>query len=343
MSVLSGNAVLRILRGNRSEGPVCASPLVTVTGDQMRATGCFYPDAHSIPRQMAELARSAYTDLGFQGIRVPFDLCVEAEALGCRIKVGDAETPPSVAGMALDGRETLMIPADVYRRGRLKVVIEAVKILSREFGDQVTLFAGIVGPLTLLGHLFEVQRLMRWPIKDPLRLDWNCEIAADFLAEYANRLLESGGHAVIISDPTASGHLLSRKHFEKHALPVYQRMRKKIAGPVVLHICGNTNSYLDLLPLTGFEGFSFEGPAVSVKAVRQIVGEKMAVVGNIPTHGLLLAGTPPRVRMVCLQALDDGVDLLAPACGFPLRTPSENLKAMVRSVEEFRRGRKTAS
>jgi len=311
--------------------------------DQMRATGCCYPDAHGDPRQMAGLARFAYTDLGLQGIRVPFELCVEAEALGCRIKSGDAETPPSVAGKALDRQEIVEIPADVYGRGRLKVVIEAVGILSREFGNEVTLFPGIVGPLTLLGHLFEVQQVMRWAIKDPQRLDWNCEIAADFLAQYANRLLEAGGHAVIISDPTASGDLLSRRHFEKHALLSYQRLRKKIAGPIVLHICGNTSNYLDLLPLTGFEAFSFEGPTVPVKAVRHAIGDTMAVVGNIPTHDLLLNGTPGRVREACLQALDDGVDLLAPACGFPPHTPSENLKAMVSAVEEFRRNRRAAS
>lgn len=343
MNALHDNAVLRILHGSRTAGPVCASPLVTVTREQMQATGCHYPEAHGDPRKMAGLARSAYTSFGFQGIRVPFDLCVEAEALGCRIKSGDAETPPSVAGKALDGQEILQIPADVCGRGRIGVVIEAVGILSREFGDQVTLFPGIVGPLTLLGHLFEVQRVMRWAIKDPQRLERNCEIAADFLAAYANRLLEAGGHAVIISDPTASGDLLSRRHFENYALLAYRRLRQKIAGPVVLHICGNTGNCLDLLPRTGFEAFSFEGPTVPVKAVRQAIGETMAVVGNIPTHDLLLNGTPERVREACLQALDDGVDLLAPACGFPFHTPSENLKAMVGSVEEFHRSRKAAS
>lgn len=342
MSTSHGNPVLRILHGDRSGGPVCASPLVTVTVDQMRATGCHYPEAHADPRRMARLARQAHTALGFQGIRVPFDLSVEAEAFGCRIKGGGAESPPSVAGRACDGQQLLEVPAGLYGRGRINAVLEAVRILAREFGGRVTLFAGVAGPLTLLGHLFDVQRIMRWAIGDPQRLDRNGAVAADFLAGYANRLLDAGADAVVISDPTASGDLLGRRHFEKHALPAYRRLRERIAGPVVLHICGNTGDYLDLLPLTGFEGFSFAGPGVPVTAVRRAIGDTMAAIGNIPTHGLLLGGTPARVREACLQALDDGVDLLAPACGFPVHTPSENLEAMVRSVEDFRRSGKPA-
>ncbi len=336
MSAWEDNLVLQILRGNRSGGPVCCSPLVTVTIDQMKATDSFYPDAHRDPQKMARLASFIYTSLGFQGIRVPFDLCVEAEAFGCRMKNGDAESPPSVTGKAFEAKGTLRVPDDIFERGRLRVVLDAVRALGKEFGDRVAVFPGIVGPLTLLGHLFEVAQVMRWTIKDPQRLDRSLEIAADFLSEYANRLLESGGHAVTMSDPTASGDLLSRKYFERYAIPAYQRMRKKISEPVILHICGNTGDFLDLFPLTGFEGFSFEGPTVPVKAVRQHIGDTMAVIGNIPTHDLLLFGTPDKVREASLRALDDGVDLLAPACGIPLHTPIENLKSMVGAVEEFK-------
>lgn len=332
----SNNKVLRILGGEKSQGPVCSSPLVTVTLDQMKASGSFYPDAHHDPEKMARLASSINTSYGFEGIRVPFDLCVEAEALGAQIKNGDAETPPSVARKAFEGSAELAVPDDIFSRGRLRVVFDAIRMLARDFGGRVTIFPGIVGPMTLLGHLFEVSQVMRWVIKDPARLDRNLEIAADFLSEYANRLLALGGNAVIMSDPTSSGDILSKKYFERHAVPAYQRMKRTVNGPVILHICGNTNDFLDLVPQTGFSGFSFEGPTVQVQAVRRNIGKRMAVVGNIPTHDLLLFGTPEQVRKASLQALHDGTDLLAPACGIPLHTPSENLRSMVLAVEEFR-------
>lgn len=181
---------------------------------------------------------------------------------------------------------------------------------------------------------------MRWAIKDPQRMDDNLKKAADFLAQYAGLLFEAGGDVLSILDPTASGDLLSRKYFEKYVMPSYQRMREKIQCPISLHICGNTEDFLDLLPQTGFEAFSFEGPKVSVQAARQKIGDSMLLVGNIPTYDTLLFGAPERVREESLKALEDGVDILAPACGVPVQTPTENLKAMVRAVNEFKEERK---
>jgi uroporphyrinogen-III decarboxylase len=76
---------LEILDGQLEGPPVLSSPLVNSTVYQMEKTGASYPFAHQDPDKMARLAESIHTLFGFQGIRVPFDLCVEAEALGCEI------------------------------------------------------------------------------------------------------------------------------------------------------------------------------------------------------------------------------------------------------------------
>lgn len=329
------DTVLRVLRGEKEAGPVCASPLVTVTLDQMKKAKAFYPEAHSSADVMARLASVIHTDLGFSGIRVPFDLCVEAEAFGCRLKEGDGESPPSIAGPAFDEDEQLRVPSDVFRKGRFKAVFDALMILNRSFGRTAALFAGIVGPVTLVGHLYEIARMMCWPIEAPARLDARLSDAADFLSAYAARLTDAGGRVIVISDPSASGDLLSRKYFERYVLPAYQRMRERISAPVVLHICGDTNHFLDLLPDTGFECFSFEGPSVSVLSARHAIGDRMVLAGNIPTHDLLFGGTPDLVREECNRALRDGIGLLAPACGIPVRSHSENLRAMAQAAGEF--------
>jgi len=194
----------------------------------------------------------------------------------------------------------------------------------------------MVGPLTLIGALYDATTVMRWSIKDPERMDENLERAADFLAQYAGLLFEVGGDILSILDPTASGDLLSKKYFQRHIIPIYQRMRERLRAPVVLHICGNTEAFLEILPQTGFEAFSFEGPKVSVQSARQKIGDRMLLVGNIPTYDTLLFGSPENVREKSLKALEDGIDMLAPACGVPVQTPTENLKAMVRAVEEFK-------
>jgi len=338
---VSGNLVLRMFKEGRQAGPACSSPLVMTTLDQMRHSGCHYPAALQDPEAMAGLGGAAYTFLGFQGIRVPFDLCIEGEALGCKIRKGDEESPPSVVEKALGEKGDLRVPEKVFEKGRFPAVFDALALLKKRFGDRVTIYAGMAGPMTLVGALFDAATVMRWPIKDPERMDRALEAASLFLLEYARRLFEAGCDVLGIIDPTASGDLLSVKYFRRHLIPVYERMRKGIQGPIVLHICGQTQAFLDLIPATGFEAFSFEGPKVQAQLARERVGGKMLLVGNIPTYDVLLHGTPDRVQEESFKALEGGIDLLAPSCGVPVQTPSENLMAMVRAVEEFRGDRGT--
>lgn len=335
------NTVMEIFKGDRKAGPVCSSPLVTVTLEQMEACGSYYPTAHNDPQAMAKLSSLAFTSIGFQGIRVPFDLCVEAEAFGCKTRNGGNESPPSVTEKVFDEQDAFFSPEDIFQKGRFRTVFEAIRILKDKFENDVTIYTGMVGPLTLIGALYDATTVMRWPIKRPGWLDDNLKGATDFLSQYAGLLFEAGGDVLSILDPTASGDLSSRKYFQKHLMPAYQRMRAKIQGPILLHICGNTEGFLDLLPETGFEAFSFEGPKVSVQSARQKIGDRILLVGNIPTYDTLLFGTPERVREESLKALQDGIDILAPACGVPVQTPTENLKALVRAVDEFKEVRKS--
>ena len=334
------DTVMAIFKGDRKAGPVCSCPLVTVTLEQMEASGSYYPTAHNDPQAMARLSGFAFDFLGFQGVRVPFDLCVEAEAFGCKLRNGGKEAPPSITTNALGEKDPFLVPKDIFQKGRFQVVFEAIRILKDKFGDDVTIYTGLVGPLTLIGSLYDTSRVMRWPIREPARMDDNLECAVDFLVEYAQLLFEAGGDVLSILDPTASGDLLSKKYFQKHMVPFYRRMREKIHAPIALHICGDTEDFLELLPQTGFEAFSFEGPKVSVRTARQKIGDEMLLIGNIPTYDTLLFATPETVHEASLRALEDGVDLLAPACGVPVQTPTENLKAMVRAVKEFKENRK---
>jgi [methyl-Co(III) methanol-specific corrinoid protein]:coenzyme M methyltransferase len=105
--------------------------------------------------------------------------------------------------------------------------------------------------------------------------------------------------------------------------------------PVILHICGDTNQFLAALPETGFEGFSFEGPVVRVEAARHAVGRKMALVGNISATEALLLGDPARVEAEVKSALEQGIDIVAPSCGIPVRAPLANLRAMVKATERY--------
>jgi [methyl-Co(III) methanol-specific corrinoid protein]:coenzyme M methyltransferase len=105
-------------------------------------------------------------------------------------------------------------------------------------------------------------------------------------------------------------------------------MAKKIGAPVVLHICGNSAAYLPYLGETGFDAMSVDAQ-VDIAFAKAIVGNKIAIVGGVPTITALLFGTPQKVKEAAIDAIKKGVDVLMPSCGIPPRTPTENFRAMV--------------
>ncbi len=68
----------------------------TTTIKQMEDCGAYWPEAHSDPEKMAKLAESGHILIGFEAVRVPFDITVEAELFGCEIRAGDSKQQPSV-------------------------------------------------------------------------------------------------------------------------------------------------------------------------------------------------------------------------------------------------------
>jgi len=47
-------------------------------------------------------------------------------------------------------------------------------------------------------------------------------------------------------------------------------------------------------------------------------------------------GTKEDVTREALSALKEGIDVLAPGCGIPARTPNENLLAMTEAAKKYR-------
>ncbi len=327
--------VLELLRCREKRKPICSCPLVTCTLEQMEYAQAYYPQAHVEQATMAKLAEAAYRFVGFEGVRVPFDLCVEAEALGCAIKPGDDETPPSVNGPAFGAWEELFFAKEIFERGRFPVVEGALGILQRDYRNEIPIYAGIAGPLTLTSYLFGVEKVLKGMIREPEKVSHVLLRVAELNRRYAKRLADAGANVLMLNDPMASGDLISAAFFRKFLLPAYQRIREMVSLPVILHICGNTNHFLTALAETGFEGFSFEGPVVSVGSARKALGGKMALVGNISTTETLLLGDLTQVVAEVKSALEQGIDIVAPSCGIPVRAPLANLRAMVQASERY--------
>ena len=74
-------ALLEGRKGDVDRLPVWC-PARTCTLDGMKMFDAYWPEAHKDPEKMARLAASVYELTGNENISVPFDMTMEAEALG---------------------------------------------------------------------------------------------------------------------------------------------------------------------------------------------------------------------------------------------------------------------
>ena len=79
-------------------------------------------------RAMAGLAAAAHETCGLESMKLPFDMTVEAGALGAKIDYGTKKTLPQVKEHLYRDPGELVIGEDLMEQGRIPVVLEAIRI-----------------------------------------------------------------------------------------------------------------------------------------------------------------------------------------------------------------------
>jgi [methyl-Co(III) methylamine-specific corrinoid protein]:coenzyme M methyltransferase len=321
--------------------PVDRMPAVcftqTATVEQMEACGASWPEAHADAEKMATLAEAGHTVIGFEAVRVPFDITAEAELFGCGIKAGDLKQQPSVIKHVVKNMEDLeKLKGYSLKEGRVGLILEAVKILSEKYGKELPIIGSMIGPFSLaqhingdawFGNLFTGEELV------PALLDF----CADFNVAYAKAMVENGADTIAIIDPTASYELIGGEFYEKYALPYQKKIvdaMKELDVGTVLHICGNTTNGLSIMDKTGVNGISVD-QRVDIKTAKGNV-ENAIIIGNLDPVAVLWNGAVEDVEETSKKVLDAGVDILSPGCGIVSMTPSVNLQKMVECAKNYK-------
>jgi [methyl-Co(III) methanol-specific corrinoid protein]:coenzyme M methyltransferase len=315
--------------------PVCS---VTQTGivELMDEVGAPWPEAHTNPELMAKLAIANYELSGLEAVRLPYCLTVLVEAMGCEVNMGTKNRQPSVIAHPYPkSLEGAAVPTDLLQKGRIPAVLEAIKIVREKVGPDVPIIGGMEGPVTVASDLVSVKSFMKWSLKKTDLLEQALDIATEAAIIYANAMVEAGADIIAIADPVASPDLMSPDTFRQFLQPRLQKFSAGVNSVTVLHICGKVNAILSDMADCGFEGLSVEEKIGSVKEGKKVIGDRARLVGNVSSPFTLLPGPIDKIKAEAKQALEGGVDVLAPGCGIAPMTPLENIKAMVAARDEF--------
>ena len=328
--------LLNVLEGKDVDKVPVASVTQTGIVELMDEVGAAWPEAHSNAGLMAKLAIANHELSGLEAVRIPYCLTVLVEAMGCEINMGTKNRQPSVTGHPYPkSLDDAAIPEDLLAKGRVPVILEAIKIIRDKVGPDVPVIGGMEGPITIASDLASVKSFMKWSIKKPDLFDQVLDLATDAAVIYANEMVKAGADIISVADPVASPDLMSPDSFKDSLMPRLQKFSGAVDSATILHICGNVNPVLDYMADCGFEGLSVEEKIGSVKKAKDILGDRARLIGNISSPFTLLPGPVDKIKTEAKQALDDGIDVLAPGCGIAPMTPLENIKALVAARDEY--------
>ena len=314
--------------------PVC-NPTSVATVDLMDLVDAPFPDANRQAEMMARLAATSHTELGFDSVMPVFSIVQESSALGCKMQWEEKDNWPTVrmSKPIWAEPEDIQIPSDLLTHPDMQCVLEAIKILRKQFGDEVAIIGKTMGPWTLGYHCFGVEPFLLMALDDADKTRACLDRMKPVTIEFGRAQIDAGADALTLPDH-ATGDLVSAEYYQRYLSEIHSEFADSLDVPVILHICGRPLDRMASIAETGMAAFHFDSrndPAESMA----IVDDRIAMVGNVNNTETLYTGSPDEVREEVNLALDAGVQLIAPECAIPLRTPLANLKEIPRAVRSW--------
>ena len=314
--------------------PIC-NPTSVATVELMDLVNASFPQANRDPELMARLAATGYTELGFDTIMPVFTIIQESSALGCKIQWEQKDNWPTVRMREpiWTEPEDISIPSDFLTHQDTKCVLDCIRILRREFGDEVAIVGKTMGPWSLGYHCFGVEPFLLMSLDDPDKTKLCLDKMKEATIQFGVAQLEAGADALTLPDH-ATGDLVSGEYYQRYLQEMHTEFVDQIPIPLILHICGRTVDRMDYIAQTGMAAFHYDSkntPAESMDVVR----DRISLVGNINNPETLFSKGTEEVRAEVFKNLEAGVQLVGPECAIPLQTAIENLREIPKAIQDW--------
>lgn len=332
--------VLAILAGQ----PVARLPvfggLPSLTAPGLKAAGMRYDEAHTDASKMAAAAASTFERFGFEAAVVPFDLCVEAEALGARVDFqAGLETflPPIVETplSAASPLAALRVPERPDRAGRVPLVAEALRRLKAGVGQEVAIGAWVPGPFTLAWQLYGTEA---W-LTTFQSAAWSRELLGQleqFVARVAVCYREAGADFITVHEMGGSPQAIGGRAFREWVAPGLRRLFAALPAPTVLSVCGRTDGSVLDLAQCGADALNVDH-FNDLARTRRTLGPQAILLGNFDPVGVLSQGTPETITRTVAAIAAAGANAIWPGCDLWPEIPEANFRALMAAAREARR------
>lgn len=271
-----------------------------------------------------------------------YGMCTEPSAFGSVSMWGEDEFPFAKKVLHSASEVERLEQPNPRKHGLLPFVIKRLQHLQPEIekaGHKIR-FAVARGPLNIASFLMGTPEFLEAIKTEPELMHRLLAMVTDFLVDWIAVQREAF--------PTIDGIFLlddivgfvSRRDCEKFALPYLQRAFSADVSVKFFHNDAPCKASAPLLADTGINLLNF-GIQHTLAEMKTWTNNRITLMGNIPPRDVLAEGTPADVgRSVTemLNALEDRSRLIV-SCGggMPPHAPTENIRALISTVEELTR------
>lgn len=300
----------------------------------MNKTGHKLPQGHHDSEIMAQLANDVHKNTGFENFGIPFCMTVEAEVLGSEINYGNLFCEPKIQ------KEVFATASDVVfkelgameKNKRVNSIIDATYTLSKKYPD-VPVIGSLTGPISTAASLVDPISFLKELRKNPSIAHSVIDYVSNHIIELAKLMIENGANVISIADPTATGEILGPKMFDEYAVRYLNKIINAIHAmntPVIVHICGKMNAVKKYIPKIKSDAISTDS-SINLKILKDEY-QGLTTMGNVSTY-LLEFGDEEKIANQTSRLVNDGINIISPACGLSTSTPLKNIESMTKIVK----------
>lgn len=329
------DAILALLQGQKIANVPAFSGLIHITAEGLANEGLTFQEIHQDSTKMAKAAVSTFRLAGMPSATLPLDLCAPAEALGAELKFHDDREYrfPQVANFLFQSsreitRETIENP-EILKRGRIKLICDAIERAKKEVGHEVVISGMIPGPYTLLLYICHPRNLFIEMKKEPQAVLDALSLLPAILSKIGRAYGEAGADFITVHEMGGSPGFIGPSKFEQFVFPFVKQLIEELPRPTVLSVCGNTNKSMDLLAQT-------RADAISVDQTNDLAASRAGkagtlLFGNIDPVATLWRGDEASIAEAVRGAKEAGVDAVWPGCDLVPQTSIENIRVVLNS------------
>jgi len=290
----------------------------------------FASDFNVLVRANAQCA----ADFGIDQLSCISDSYRETHGFGAAIEYV-IDGPPRSTHPLTDSKDlSILEKPNPLESERMLDRIQAVRAYKKMFDGEYSILGWIEGPAAEAADLRGTIPFLTDLLDDEAFVCELMDRCVEVGIAFADAQVQAGADTIGIGDAIASQ--VSCDIYERLILPRERRLVNAIkqrGAHVKLHICGNITHLLQGIADLQIDILDVDH-MVNVSRVRNAVGDRVAIAGNIDPVGGVRCGTPSRIRETILRTYHEAGNpyIVSAGCEIPSGTPAENLKALCEPV-----------